>query len=207
LDDNKSKKGLAEEYEEEHLRNTDPNFVDVKDEKLKKEEKEIEALWNKACADLDSLSSWNFRPKRPAPQLDIRVDAPAIGMEDARPSAGGEVAGASQLAPQEMYKTGASAKGVREEVVGKSGLPSGREEMSREEKKRKRRREKERVKKAGANDAPTDKTKKAKDKEALGDLKKGGVKVIGKKGEVKDVEGRDVSGGSNLQHGAGKYTL
>jgi U3 small nucleolar RNA-associated protein MPP10 len=207
LDDNKSKKGLAEEYEEEHLRNTDPNFVDVKDEKLKKEEKEIEALWNKACADLDSLSSWNFRPKRPAPQLDIRVDAPAIGMEDARPSAGGEVAGASQLAPQEMYKTGASAKGVREEVVGKSGLPAGREEMSREEKKRRRRREKERIKKAGANQAPTDKTKKAKDKEALGDLKKGGVKVIGKKGDVKDVEGREVTAGSNVQQGAGRYKL
>ena len=42
LDDSKSKKGLAEEYEEEHLRRTDPNFVDVKDEKLEKEQKEIE---------------------------------------------------------------------------------------------------------------------------------------------------------------------
>ena len=66
-------------------------------------------------------------------------------MEDARPSAGGEVASASQLAPQEMYKGGESAKGVREEVVGKSGLPYGREEMSREEKKRRRRRDKERI--------------------------------------------------------------
>ena len=42
-------------------------YVDVKDEKQKKEEKEIEALWKKVCSDLDSLSSWNFRPKQTAP--------------------------------------------------------------------------------------------------------------------------------------------
>jgi U3 small nucleolar RNA-associated protein MPP10 len=87
LDNNKSKKGLAEEYEEEHLRNTDPNYVDEKDEKLAKEEKEIEALWREVSANLDSLSSWHFKPKRPEAQLDIRVDAPTITMEDARPNA------------------------------------------------------------------------------------------------------------------------
>ncbi|KAF2479963.1 U3 small nucleolar ribonucleoprotein complex, subunit Mpp10 [Neohortaea acidophila] len=202
LDDSKSKKGLAEEYEEEHLRRTDANFVDVKDEKVKKEEKEIEALWKQVCSDLDGLSSWHFRPKAPAPQLDIRVDAPAIAMEDARPSAGGEVAGASQLAPQEMYRAGEGTKGVREEVVGKSGLPAGREELSREEKKRRRRREKERKKKEGGG---AEKAPKGRDA-VVGDLKKGGVKVIGKKGDVTDVEGRGVrtEGG---QQGAGRYKL
>jgi U3 small nucleolar RNA-associated protein MPP10 len=207
LDNNKSKKGLAEEYEEEHLRKTDPNFVDAKDEKLKKEEKEIEALWKKICNDLDSLSSWNFRPKQPAPNFDIRVDAPAIGMEDARPTAGGEVAGASQLAPQEVYKAGEVGKSVREEVVGKSGLPSGHEEMSREEKKRRRRREKERSKKAGGNEVPTGNKKGAKDREMLGNLKRGGVKVIGKKGDFKDVEGREVAGVSGGPQSAGRYKL
>ena len=207
LDDNKSKKGLAEEYEEEHLRKADPNFVDVTDEKLKTEEKEIEALWKKLSAELDSLSSWNFRPKQPVPTLDIRVDAPAIGMEDARPSAGGEVAGASQLAPQEVYKGGESDKGIREEVVGKAGLPSGREEMSREEKKRRRRREKERIKKAGTNEVPKDQRKSAKQQEMIGDLKRGGVRVIDNKGEVKDVEGRQVSAGSSGPQGAGRFKL
>ena len=197
----------AEEYEEEHLRKTDPNFVDVKDEKLKREEKEIEALWKKVCADLDSLSSWNFRPKQPVPQFDIRVDAPAIGMEDARPTAGGDVAGASQLAPQEVYKGGDSGKGVKEEVVGKSGLPSGREEMSREEKKRRRRREKERIKKAGTNQAPGARKKNSKQQEMVGDLKKGGVRVIGKKGDVRDVDGREVGTGSNGPQSAGRYKL
>ena len=207
LDNNKSKKGLAEEYEEEHLRKTDPNFVDVKDEKVKREEKEIEALWKKICNDLDSLSSWNFRPKQPVPNFDIRVDAPAIGMEDARPTAGGEVAGASQLAPQEVYKAGEAGKSVGGEVVGKSGLPSGREEMSREEKKRRRRREKERIKKAGGNDMPTANKKGAKDREMLGDLKRGGVKVIGTKGDVKDVEEREVAGVIGGSQSAGRYKL
>lgn len=208
LDDNKSKKGLADEYEEEHLRRTDPNFVDVKDEKLKKEEKEIEALWKKVCSDLDSLSSWHFRPKQSAPQLDIRVDAPAIGMEDARPSTGGEVAGASQLAPQEVYRGGEGAKGEREEVVGKSGLPAGKEEMSRDERKRRRRREKERTRKAGGNDsAKSDGPPTSARKAMLSDLKRGGVKVIGRRGDVRDTEGRNVNTAPSGQQGAGRYKL
>ena len=214
LDDNKSKKGLAEEYEEEHLRATDPNFVDATDEKVRKEEKEIEALWKKVCDDLDSLSSWHFRPKRPQPQLDVRVDAPVVSMEDARPSAGGEGAEASQLAPQEVYKggDGSKGKGVRDEVVGKSGLPAGREEMSRDERKRRRRREKERSRKAGGNVRLGDGKggKGEKEKQMLGDLKRGGVKVIGRKGDVRDVEGNAVSGAAEAgsgQNGAGRWKL
>ncbi|TKA24695.1 hypothetical protein B0A50_05683 [Salinomyces thailandicus] len=208
LDDTKSKKGLAEEYEEEHLRRTDPNFVDAKDEKTKKEEKEIEALWNKVRTDLDSLSSWHFRPKQPAPTMDIRVDAPVVSMEDARPNAGGEVAGASQLAPQEVYKGGEGIKGVNEEVAGKSGLPTAREELSREEKKRRRRREKERIRKASGSQL-VDKTEskgKQRKEEMLGDLKKGNVKVIGSKGKVTDVEGKEARSGGG-QQGAGQYKL
>jgi U3 small nucleolar RNA-associated protein MPP10 len=208
LDNNKSKKGLAEEYEEEHLRNTDPNYVDEKDEKLAKEEKEIEALWREVSANLDSLSSWHFKPKRPEAQLDIRVDAPTITMEDARPNAGGEVAGASQLAPQEIYKAGDGAKGNGAEVVGKSGLPAGREELTREEKLRRRRREKERARKAGTNEPTKVESKGKKDKQdMLSDLKKGGVKVIGSKGEMKDVEGNKVKTGDVGTQGASRYKL
>lgn len=213
LDDSKSKKGLAEEYEEEHLRTTDPNYVDARDEKQKAEEKEIEALWKKVSADLDSLSSWHFRPKQPAPQLDIRVDAPAIGMEDARPSAGNEVAGASQLAPQEVYRGGEAAKDNREEVTGKSGLPAGREELTREERKRRRRRDKERGKKAGMNvvgDAKKESKSSEERKEVVGNLKRSGAKVIGKKGEMTDVGGRTVvegADGGGGQRGGGRYKL
>lgn len=208
LDDSKSKKGLAEEYEEEHLKRTDPNFVDVKDEKLAKEQKEIEALWREVSGQLDSLSSWHFRPKQAAPQLDIRVDAPAVVMEDARPSAGGDVAGASQLAPQEVYKAGdATSKGSKTEVVGKSGLPAGREELTKDERKRRRRREKERIRKAGGTDGDKNESRAKKDKKAmLGDLKRGGVKVIGKKGEVQDVDGK-VARKDGGGQGAAKYML
>lgn len=208
LDDTKSKKGLAEQYEEEHLKRTDPNFVDVKDEKLANEQKEIEALWREVSGQLDSLSSWHFRPKQAAPQLDIRVDTPAMVMEDARPSAGGDVAGASQLAPQEVYKAGeATTKGGNTEVVGKSGLPAGREELTKDERKRRRRREKERIRKAGGTDGDKNESRAKKDKKAmLGDLKRGGVKVIGKKGEVQDVDGR-IAKKENGGQGASKYML
>lgn len=212
LDNTKSKKSLAEEYEEEYSRRTDPNFVEVKDEKLAKEQKEIEALWKEVCGQLDSLSSWNFRPKAAAPQMDIRVDAPAITMEDARPSAGGEIAGASQLAPQEIYKGGEGSKTDKSEVVGKSGLPAGREELDKDERKRRRRREKERIRKAAGNPEsttngkPTESRAKKEKKSMLGDLKKGGVKVISNKGVVTDVEGNEARNTSGGQ-GAGRFKL
>lgn len=190
LSDQKSKQGLAELYEEEHLRRTDPNFADVKDEKLRKEHKEIEALWKEVSGKLDALSSWHYRPKPTAPQLEVRVDAPVLAMEDARPTAGGEIAGASGLAPQEVYKPGEVK--VAGEIVGKDGLPVQREELSREQKKRRRMREKERMKKSST--ALTNGNAKSKREEEqsniVGELKRGGVKVIGKKGELRDVDGK-----------------
>lgn len=190
LNDQKSKQGLAELYEEEHLKRTDPNFVDAKNETLRKEHKEIEALWKEVSGKLDALSSWHYKPKPTAPQLEVRVDAPVLAMEDARPTAGGEVAGASGLAPQEVYKPGEVK--VAGEVVGKDGLPVNRDEMSREQKKRRRMREKERSKKAGAalmNGRPNSKQQEEQSN-IVGELKRGGVKVIGKKGELTDVDGK-----------------
>ncbi|KAK3070722.1 U3 snoRNP protein [Teratosphaeriaceae sp. CCFEE 6253] len=217
LEDTKSKRGLAEEYEEEHLRKNDPNYVDAGDEKTRKEEQAIEALWQKVWGDLDSLSSWHFRPKAAAPNLEIRVDAPAISIEDARPAAGGEVAGASRLAPGEIYKGGEAVSG-REEVAGKSGLPEAREEMGRDERKRRRRRAKERIRKAsgpapvgvqGGVEKEVGESRKGKERrEVLGELKKGGVGVIGAKGKVTDVEGKEVKEGTaGGQRGGGRYKL
>ncbi|KAF2035656.1 Mpp10 protein [Setomelanomma holmii] len=211
LDDSKSGKGLAELYEEDHLRTTNPDFVDAKDEKLKKEHDEISALWKKLSAKLDSLSSSHFKPKPTAPNLEIRVDAPAIEMEDARPTAGGDVAGASMLAPQEVYKPGDEKD--KTEVVTKSGMPIAREEMSREEKASRRRRAKDRSKKEGLNKPRTDKENttakkggKQEKRQVISDLKKGGVQVIGRKGVLTDVEGKEVTGGATRK-GAGSYKL
>ena len=94
IPDTKSKKGLGELYEEEHLRRTDPNYVDVRDEKLKAEHREIENLWKDVSAKLDSLSSWHYRPRPVEMSVQVRTDAPVVSMEDARPSGmGGEVSG------------------------------------------------------------------------------------------------------------------
>ncbi|KAJ4357983.1 U3 snoRNP protein [Didymosphaeria variabile] len=211
LDDAKNTKGLAEIYEEEHLKAVDPNFVDARDEKLKKEHAEISELWKSISAKLDSLASSNFKPKPVAANLEIRVDAPAIQMEDARPTAGGDVASASMLAPQELYRPGED-KEDKTEIVTKGGLPFAREEMTREQKLRRRRREKERIKKAGLHEPEkkdsekSGREEKSKErKQLLGDLKKGGVQVIGKKGVVTDVEGKEVKEGP--KRGAGSYKL
>ncbi|KAH0350215.1 Mpp10 protein, partial [Aureobasidium melanogenum] len=208
LDDSKSKKSLAEMYEEEHLKATDPNYVDAKDEKTQKEQREIDALWRDISNKLDSLSSWHFKPKGPATQLDIRVDAPVVRLEDARPTAGAEAAAASQLAPQEIYKAGEAAEKAEAEIATRGGLVVNREEMSREERKRRRRRDKEREKKSLANIDPSKKeSKKTKERKGIiSDLKKGGVKVIGNKGQITDVSGAAIKDGKAPSAG-GSYKL
>lgn len=212
LDDTKATKSLAEIYEEDHLRKTDANFVDARDEKLKKEHAEITALWTSVCGKLDSLSSSHFKPKPATANLAIRVDAPAIEMEDARPTAGMEVASGSMLAPQELYKPGEDAP--KTEIVTKGGQPIAREEMSRQQKLQRRRREKERIKKAGLHQADAEeatgeakkkKTKQQEKKQLIGDLRKGGVQLIGKKGQVTDVEGQKIR--EDGKRGAGVYKL
>ena len=212
LDDSKPQQSLAEIYEAEHLKAVDPEgYTDKGDEKLKREHDKIEQMWKDVSAKLDALSSWHYKPKPPSASINVVADVPAISMEDARPSAGGEVGGESMLAPQEVYRPG-EGKRSKEEVLKKgSGLPVGREEMTRDEKVRRRRREKERIRKAGGL-APVKGSasgrKKAEEKKGvIEDLKKGGVGVIGKKGEVRDVEGKPVRGQVAFGKGAGGYKL
>ncbi|GKT91036.1 U3 small nucleolar ribonucleoprotein MPP10 [Colletotrichum tofieldiae] len=190
LDDSKSGKGLAEIYEEEHIKNADPdNYVSKSDEKLQKEEQEVEKMWKDLSAKLDSLSSWHYKPKPAAPSLTVVSDAATIAMEDAQPTtAQGVSGGQSMIAPQEVYKAGKDTA-EKGEVVAKSGLPIAKQEMSREDKLRRRRREKERIRKAGGTDKKPLSKKAQMQKDTMADLKKGGVKVINRKGEVVDVDG------------------
>ena len=208
LDDSRPQQSLAEIYEAEHLENVDPEgYVSKRDEKLKEEQEVIKRLWADVSAKLDALSSWHYKPKPPEANINVVADVPTISMEDARPSAGGDV-GESMLAPQEIYKAGEGADKKRE-VVSRSGLVKAREEMTREEKLRRRRREKERIRKAGglaASKIPE--SKKLKDKkEVVGQLKRGGVKVIGKKGELKDVDGKAAEGGKGVATSGKAYKL
>ncbi|KAL1865703.1 U3 snoRNP protein [Diaporthe australafricana] len=190
LDDGKAKQSLAEIYEEDHVKAANPDsYVNAKDEKLRKEEKEIEAMWKDVSAKLDALSSWHYKPKPAAPSLQVVADVATVAMEDAQPTtAQGVSGGESMIAPQEVYNP-TKDTAEKGEVVAKSGLPVARQEMSREDKLRRRRREKERIKKAGGE---TNKiSKKAQDKkDTMAELKKGGVKVINRKGELLDMEGK-----------------
>ncbi|KAI0424082.1 Mpp10 protein-domain-containing protein [Xylaria sp. FL1042] len=191
VDDTKSKQGLAEIYEEEHIKNANPDsYVSKSEEKLRKEEKEIEQIWKEISSKLDALSSWHYRPKPAAPTLTIVPDVATISMEDAQPTtAQGVGGGDNTLAPQEIYKA-SKDNAEKGEVVSKSGLPIAKQEMNREDKTRKRRREKERIRKAGGLESKQPQNAKAQQrKETLSDLRKGGVKVINKKGEVVDFDG------------------
>lgn len=202
LDDAKNKQSLAEMYEEEHVKNVDPDaYVSKADEKLQKEEKEVEQMWKELSASLDALSSWHYKPKPAAPSLTVVSDVATVSMEDAMPgTAQGVSGGDNTLAPQEIYK--ASKDTVEKgEVVGKSGLPVARQELSREDKTRRRRRTKERIRNAGGLGDKKLSGRAQAQKDAINDLKKGGVKVINKKGEVLDVEGNKAKAAKALSSG------
>ncbi|KAI0439326.1 Mpp10 protein-domain-containing protein [Xylaria telfairii] len=206
VDDTKSKQGLAEIYEEEHIKNANPDsYVSKSDEKLRKEEQEIEQMWKEISSKLDALSSWHYRPKPVAPTLTIVPDVATISMEDAQPTtAQGVGGGDNTLAPQEVYKAG-KENAEKGEIVTKSGLPVAKQEMTREDKTRKRRREKERLHKAGGLDSQKPQSAKAQQrKETLNDLKKGGVRVINKKGEVVDVNGNKPKAAKAISSGTFK---
>ncbi|KAI1160367.1 Mpp10 protein-domain-containing protein [Nemania serpens] len=206
VEDTKSKQGLAEIYEEEHVKDANPDsYVSKSDEKLRKEEKEIEQMWKEVSSKLDALSSWHYRPKPAAPTLTIVPDVATISMEDAQPTtAQGVGGGDNTLAPQEVYKAG-KENAEKGEVVAKSGLPVARQEMTREDKTRRRRREKERIRKTGDSDGKKPQGARAQQrKETLDDLRKGGVRVINKKGEVVDVDGNKAKAARAASSGAFK---
>ena len=226
LDDRKNEQSLAEIYETEHLRRTDPAFVDKRDEKLKAAHASIGKLWADVSAKLDALSSWHYRPKPPTVEVSVVSDAPKVRMEDARPAGVGVGEGdEGGLAPQEIYKVGQDGEGNREEgvVVTNGGGVVGMEELTREQKLRKRRRVKERGKKrgdrgvgtkssvgAGAPGENKDKGRKTKAQEkqdVVGELKRAGVKVIGKGGELQDVEGNKVKAASSSRAKATGFKL
>lgn len=211
LDDSKPQQSLAELYEEEHVKVTNPDsYTSKADDRLKKQHQEIEFLWREVSAKLDALSSWHYKPKPAAPSLTVVADVSTIAMEDAQPTTASGMAGAeSMLAPQEIYKAGQEKQSIEKgELVPKTGAPVAKQEMTREEKLRRRRREKERIKKRGGLEVSQQpKGKKAmQKKKTVDELKKGGVKIIGRKGEIRDVDGNKVKAAA-VTNGAGGLKL
>jgi len=226
----RASKGLAEEYEDDLLRRTDPNYVDERSEAVKAQHAEVEGLWKYVSSQLDALSNWHYKPRPAGASLEVRPDVASVAMEDARPSLafGGDV-DARVLAPQEVFKPGDDAEGRDEDVVRtKGGQAVSREEMSREQKVRRRRREKERQRKAGANEVEVVKSSnivgdvdgksskkgnvnrrgnKGDRREVEAQLKKGGARIIDSKGTIRDVEGNVAQESVSIKGGVGSLRL
>ncbi|KAG6514614.1 hypothetical protein ZIOFF_024982 [Zingiber officinale] len=131
MDENKSKKGLAEIYEEEYAQKTGlaPALLSASD-KLKTE---ATMLFKKISLKLDALSHFHFAPKPVIEDMSIQVNVPALAMEEVAPLA---VSDAAMLAPEEIFH----GKGnIKEEA-----------ELTKEERKRRRANQKRRFRRLKA---------------------------------------------------------
>ncbi|GET01744.1 U3 small nucleolar ribonucleoprotein protein MPP10 [Rhizophagus clarus] len=133
ISDEKSKKSLAEIYEEDYIKQTTKSVTNEKDEILKKEHKEIENMFKDLCYKLDALSNFHYTPKPPKPEISVIADVPAISMEEVIPI---NVSDAKLLAPEEIYD---KKKG---EIKGKTEMNSTEKNRIRAAKKRAKKKEK-----------------------------------------------------------------
>ncbi|RJE22044.1 hypothetical protein PHISCL_05630 [Aspergillus sclerotialis] len=201
LDDTKPKQSLTELYESDHLRATDPNYIDPKNQKLRQVHNEVTGLWKEISTQLDTLSSYHFKPKALQADINVLTDVATITMEDARPTMDGIHGGSASLAPQEIYTP--TDGQVAGELVLKNGVPMAKEEMTRDAKVKLRRQHKKQ-KKAHGEPIKRQSGEATEKQRLVSDLKNRGVKVIGKQGEITDVQGNKVgkqtlSGGDNLK--------
>ncbi|XP_042057822.1 U3 small nucleolar ribonucleoprotein protein MPP10-like isoform X2 [Salvia splendens] len=108
MDENKSKKGLAELYEDEYAQKT--GFVSTALSFSDEQKKEASMLFKTLCLKLDALSHFHFCPKPVIEDMSIQANVPALAMEEVAPLA---VSDAAMLAPEEVF----SGKGdIKEET-------------------------------------------------------------------------------------------
>ncbi|KAG5618155.1 hypothetical protein H5410_017979 [Solanum commersonii] len=98
LDDNKSKKGLGEIYEEEYVQKT--GLVSTALSFSDEQKKEATMLFKNLCLKLDALSHFHFTPKPVIEDMSIQANVPALAMEEIAPMA---VSDAAMLAPEEVF--------------------------------------------------------------------------------------------------------
>ncbi|XP_068235288.1 U3 small nucleolar ribonucleoprotein protein MPP10-like [Palaemon carinicauda] len=157
LNQEKSKKSLAEIYEEEYLKQQRKSKKQEKKEEELPEHKEISEKMDNLFEMLDALSNYHYTPKMIAADVKIQSNLPAIVMEEATPVTASE---GTLLAPQEILEP------VQGELIGKS-------ELTDTDRKRKRR----------AKKAIQKKKAKTQSKKLQAKLKKS--EVTGKKLDVK----------------------
>ncbi|ORE04347.1 Mpp10 protein [Rhizopus microsporus var. microsporus] len=135
ISDEKSKKSLAEIYEDDYSKKKlGDAAVDERDEALKKEHEEITNMFNSLCHKLDALSNFHYTPKAPKPEMEIVSNAAAISMEEIIPV---NVSDATLLAPEEVYEK------KRGEVKATTEMDQAERKKARALKKKLKRKEKE----------------------------------------------------------------
>ncbi|XP_058762827.1 M phase phosphoprotein 10-like isoform X1 [Vicia villosa] len=98
LDDNKSKQGLAEIYEQEYVQKIDPTSAPLSaNDKLKNQ---ASILFKKISLKLDALSHFSNAPKPVIEDMSFQTNVPALAMEEIAPVA---VSDAAMLAPEEVF--------------------------------------------------------------------------------------------------------
>ncbi|GAV52431.1 hypothetical protein ZYGR_0AG04220 [Zygosaccharomyces rouxii] len=190
LSDQKSSKSLAELYEEDYKGVSQDTAVS---EELQKEHDEISDMFNNLFYKLDALSSAHFIPKPSKKSLEVRVETPAVSMEDTQPLT---MSTEQSLAPQEIYRVG---KGENlNEIKLKNGMPVAKEELTRDDKQRLRRAMKRRKANSHVGEQGRKKSKKDATISTLSSAKN--VTVINKKGEKHDVRGnvKSTKGNENI---------
>ena len=185
LDDKKSSTGLGELYEREYVAAV-TGVVEDRDAPVR----ELALAQFKALSTaLDSLSHGHYRPVPAIEDVTVRLDVPAIMMEEAAPAF---VSTASMRAPEEIYKAGTAVAGEGaegEQQGGRGVLMAGggfksEAELTREDRKR-RRADKKRASK---------KRKAAEEEEAVvRAASRGQARVSGRKSEEEQNELRKLA--------------
>lgn len=99
LEQDKSKKSLAEIYEEEYLKKQKEE-KEAGEEELE-EHKEIKERMDKLFMKLDALSNYHYTPRQPGADIKIVSNLPAITVEETTPATASD---ATLLAPQEILE-------------------------------------------------------------------------------------------------------
>ncbi|KAK6509952.1 U3 snoRNP protein [Arthrobotrys musiformis] len=131
LDDSKSRVGLAEAYEQEHLDKATPTQLKGADVKLDALRSEISGLLSTVTNQLDMLSSWHFTPKAPQSTLSVVQDVRTLNIEEVQVNANHlSMPMSAVLAPQEVYNP-SSKEHQGDGVVKVSGIPMSHSEVER----------------------------------------------------------------------------
>ncbi|KNC87224.1 hypothetical protein SARC_00659 [Sphaeroforma arctica JP610] len=168
LDMEKSKKGLADVYEEEYMQQVG-GAPDAAAIKTKAAQDKVTEMYMHLCSKLDALANFHFTPARAKEDVEIIVNKPALAMEEILPTATSTV---QQLAPEEAYrKSRQELKGADE----KTESDRARERKAKKADKRQKNKERDdKMKKLEkSNPALAHKLNK---KSAMSDIKKGKVK-------------------------------